>query len=54
MYLLHPVLDRTDVMVFQNVYWPGIRNTLYKEVNNCNTLKCTKRSNQKHGKLPAK
>ena len=42
-YLLHPGL-----------YCPRIRDAVRKEVTNCDTFQCTKRSNKKYGKLPAK
>ena len=36
-YLLHPGMDRTEEMIRQHVYWPGIRHAVRKEVNNCDT-----------------
>ena len=37
MYILHPVMDRTEAMIFQHLYWPGIRYSVQKEVSNCDT-----------------
>ena len=53
-YLLHPVMDRTEAMIHQHLYWPRIRDTVQKEVINCDTCQHTKLSNIKYGKLPAK
>ena len=39
-YLLHPRMDRTDEMILQQLYWPGITNTLQKEVTNINNFQC--------------
>ena len=36
-YLLCPGLDRTEVIIFQHLYWPGIRYAVQKEVTNCIT-----------------
>ena len=47
-------MDRTEEMISQHLYWPIIRNTVRKEVNNCDTCQRTKWSNKKSGKLPAK
>ena len=52
-YLLHPGMDRTEVMICQHLYWPDIRYVVRKEVTNCGICKRTKRSNKKYGKLPA-
>ena len=54
MYLLHPGMYITEVIIFQYLYCLGIRNTARKEVTNCDTFQCTKGSNVKCGKLPAK
>ena len=53
-YLLHPGMDRTEAMICQHFYWTGIRKYVRKEVTNCDTCQCTKRSNIKYGKLPVK
>ena len=37
MYILHPVMDRTEAMIFQHLYWPGIRYSVQKEVSNFDT-----------------
>ena len=41
-------------MIFQNIYWPGIRYAVRKELTNCDTCQHTKLSNIKYGKLPVK
>ena len=53
-YLLHPEMDRTEVMILQHLYWPDIRNSVRREVTNCETWQRTKRSNIKYGTSPAK
>ena len=53
-YLLHPVIDRVELMICQHLYWPSIRESIRKEVSNCDTYQFTKRSNKQSGKLPAK
>ena len=53
-YLLHPGIDRTEAMICQNYYWPGIIYAVRKEVTNCETFQCKKLSNVKYGELPAK
>ena len=45
---------RAWVMICQHLFWPGIRKTVWKEVNNGDTCQSTKRSKIKYGKLPAK
>ena len=47
-------MDRTDVMIRQNLYWTNIRDATQKQVSNCDTCQFTKRSNKTYGKLPAK
>ena len=54
MYLLHLGMDRTEAMICQHLYWSDIRDAVQKEVTKCDTCQCTKRSNKKYGKLPAK
>ena len=53
-YLLHPEMDRTEVMIHQHLYWLGIRHAVWKEVTNCYACQHTKQSNKKYGKLPDK
>ena len=53
-YLLHPVMDRIEVMIRHHLYWPRIIHVVRKEVTNCDTCQFTKRSSLKYGKLPAK
>ena len=45
---------KTDAIICQHFHWPGIRNVVQKEGNNCDTFRHTKRSNIIYGKLPAK
>ena len=47
-------MDRTKAINFQHFYCPVIRKSVRKEVTNCDTCQCTKRSNKNYGKLPAK
>ena len=54
MYLLHTVMDRMEAIICQHLYCPGIINSARKDVNNCDNFQCTKQSNKKYGKLPAK
>ena len=42
-YILHPRMDRTEAMIFQHLYWPGIREAIRKEVTNCDTCQHKKR-----------
>ena len=37
-YILHPGMDITEEMVRQNLYWPGIRYAVQKEVTDSDTL----------------
>ena len=53
-YLLHTGMDRTDAVIFQHFYWPGIGKSFRKEVNNCDTCQRKKWSNIKYGKLPTR
>ena len=41
-------------MIFQNIYWIGIRDSVRKEVTNCDTCQHTKPSNIYNGKLLVK
>ena len=45
---------RTEAMIHQHLYWSDIRDTVWKEVTNCDTCQRAKQSNKKYGKLPAK
>ena len=47
-------MNRMEAMIFQHLYWPGIRKSVWKEGNNCDTCQRTKRSNIKYGKLTSK
>ena len=39
-------MDIMEAMIRQHLYWPGIRDSVQKEVNNCVTCQRTKRSNK--------
>ena len=54
MYLLHPGMNITEVMICEHLYWPNIRDATLKEVSNCETYQITKQANKNYGKLPAK
>ena len=47
-------MDATKAIIFQLLYWPGIRKYVRKGVTNCDTCQHIKRSNIKYGKLPDK
>ena len=47
-------MDRTEATICQHLYWPGIREAVWKEVTNCDTFQRTNLSNKKYDKLPAK
>ena len=53
-YLLHPGMDRTEAVVCHHLYCLNIRDSVRKEVNNCDTCQRTKLPNKNYGKLPAK
>ena len=44
-YILHLVMDGTEAMICQHLYWHGIRNSVQKEVTNCDTFQRKKLSN---------
>ena len=46
-HLLHPGMDRAEAMIWQHLYYYGIRNYVQKEVIICETCQRTKRSNKK-------
>ena len=54
MYILCTGIDRTEGMIFQYLYWTGIRNAVWKEVNNCDTCQRMKRLNIEYGQLISK
>ena len=39
-YLLHPVMDRMEEMIFHHLYWTGIIKPIRMEVNSCDTCQC--------------
>ena len=45
-YLLHPGMDRTEATSSQHLYWPGIRDAIWKEVTHFDTCQRTKQSNR--------
>ena len=47
-------MDITEEIISQHFYWHDIREAFQKEVTNCDTCQCKKRSNIKYDKLPAK
>ena len=53
-YLLHQGMDRLDAIIFQHLYWTGIRYSAKKDVTNCDTSQLTKSRNKKYGKLSSK
>ena len=54
MYILHPGLDRTEVMIHQQLYFPFIIESVQKEVIGCDIFQHTKRSTKKYDKFSAK
>ena len=52
MYLLHPVLDQTETIICQHLYWPGIIEAVQNEVTGYDMFQRTKRL--KNVKLPAR
>ena len=53
-YLLHLVMDITEAIVCQNLYWSDIRYFIRKKVTNCDTYQRTKISNKQYVILPDK
>ena len=53
-YLLRPVMDGMEAIIHQQFFWTRIIKSVHKEVNYCDTYQHTKRSNEKHGRLPDK
>ena len=45
-YLFHPVMDRTEAMIRQHLYWPDIIDAVQKEVISCDIFQRTKLSKQ--------
>ena len=54
LYLLHPGLDRTEAMICQHLYWPGIIKIAQKEVTKCDVCQRINSSTNKYIELPAK
>ena len=52
-YLLHPVLNKTEAMICQNVYWPGIKEAVQRGLTGCYKCQRTKWK-KKYGKFPDK
>ena len=36
-YILHPGMKIMEAIIFQNLYWPDIRDAVRREVSNCDT-----------------
>ena len=53
-YIIHPVMDITEAMIFQHLYFSDIIDVFQKEVNKCDTCQHTKKSNKNDDKLPTK
>ena len=53
-YLLHSWIDRTEAIIHQHLYWPGIIKAVWKEVTSFDTWQRTKLSNIKYDKSTAK
>ena len=53
-YLIHARLDRTEAIIRRHLYWPGIKDAIYREVTYCDTCQRIKRSIIKYGELPDK
>ena len=53
-YLFHTIMDRTEAIISQHLYWTVIINSIWGEVTHCDTCQCTKLSNKKYGTLSAK
>ena len=53
-YLIHPGMDRTEAIIRQHLYWPGIRDAVLKKETNCDTWQIPKLSKIKYGTLTAK
>ena len=45
-YLPNQAMDRIEAMILQNIYWPSIRNAIWKEVTNFDTCQRKKWSNK--------
>ena len=50
-YLLCNRLDKTEAMIHQHLYWPGIREVVQKEVTRCDMCQRTNQPTTKYGKL---
>ena len=44
-------MGRTEAVISQHFYWPGIINAVQKELTNCGTCQRTKQLNNKYGTL---
>ena len=53
-YLLPPGIDRTEAVIPQHFYWPGIRKSSQMEVASCDTCQRTESSITKYSKLHVK
>ena len=53
-YIFHPVMDITELIIFQYFYRPVIINAIQLEVTFCDSFQHSKRSTDKYIKLPSK
>ena len=54
MYIIHTVMDLTEAMISQNLYWPRIIEAVMKEFFIFDTCQHKKISSKSYVKLPAK
>ena len=45
-YLRHTGMDITEAIICQYLYWTDIRDSIWKEITNCDTCQRTKQSNK--------
>ena len=53
-YIIYYLLDITEAVIHQQVYWFGIIEAIQMEVFICDTSECTKKFKYKYGKLTTK
>ena len=54
MYNLHPILDQTDMMIHQHLFWPIIREAVQSEIKHYDSFQNKKNDNKKYVKIPTK
>ena len=47
-------MERTEVTISKQYYWPNLRENIRTHIKVCNTCKKNKKQNFMYGKLPAK